>query len=107
MSHTKTRMQKAWTIEEVAFNIPGLSIDCFIPLAELCFGDMSDASEYSQEGQVKTAAMTDAAYWAKVGALERRDGLGHNVGLKRDVEKIYEKNRWDWTLIGIDLTYKM
>ncbi|KAL9994256.1 hypothetical protein Hdeb2414_s0015g00440701 [Helianthus debilis subsp. tardiflorus] len=86
MSHTKTRMQEAWTIEEVAFNVPGLSIDCFIPPAELRFGDVSDASEYSQEGRVKTAAMAAAAYRAKVGALERsRDGLGHNVGLKRDV----------------------
>ncbi|MCI91643.1 hypothetical protein A2U01_0112937, partial [Trifolium medium] len=23
MSHTKTRMEEAWTIEEVAFNVPG------------------------------------------------------------------------------------
>ncbi|GAB2269624.1 hypothetical protein Dimus_004549 [Dionaea muscipula] len=35
MSHTKTRMEEAWTIDEVAFNIPGLSTDCFIPPAEL------------------------------------------------------------------------
>ncbi|KAL1557916.1 hypothetical protein AAHA92_08448 [Salvia divinorum] len=35
MSHTKTRMEEAWTIEEVAFNVPGLSVDCFIPPAEL------------------------------------------------------------------------
>jgi hypothetical protein len=30
MSHTKTRMEEAWSIEEVAFNVPGLSTDCFI-----------------------------------------------------------------------------
>ncbi|XP_057782955.1 uncharacterized protein LOC131000853 [Salvia miltiorrhiza] len=35
MSHTKTRMEEAWTIEEVAFNVAGLSVDCFIPPAEL------------------------------------------------------------------------
>ncbi|CAM8998586.1 unnamed protein product [Rhodiola kirilowii] len=35
MSHTKTRMEEAWTIEEVAFNVQGLSMDCFIPPAEL------------------------------------------------------------------------
>lgn len=35
MSHTKTRMEEAWTIEEVAFNVPGLSVECFIPPAEL------------------------------------------------------------------------
>ncbi|MFS7914814.1 hypothetical protein Hanom_Chr02g00157941 [Helianthus anomalus] len=86
MSHTKTCMQEAWTIEEVAFNVHGLSIDCFIPPAELRFGDVSVASEFSQEGRVKTAAMAAATYRAKVGALERsRDGLGHKVGLKRDV----------------------
>ncbi|KAJ6302557.1 hypothetical protein OIU77_016619 [Salix suchowensis] len=31
MSHTKTKMEEAWTIEEVAFNVPGLSVDCFHP----------------------------------------------------------------------------
>ncbi|KAM7520962.1 hypothetical protein LguiB_019924 [Lonicera macranthoides] len=35
MSHTKTRMEEEWTIEEVAFNVPGLSVDCFIPPGEL------------------------------------------------------------------------
>lgn len=35
MSHSKTRMEEAWTIEEVAFNVPGLSMDCFIPPADL------------------------------------------------------------------------
>ncbi|KAF3446580.1 hypothetical protein FNV43_RR11760 [Rhamnella rubrinervis] len=43
MSHTKTRMEEAWTIEEVAFNVPGLSMDCFIPPAELRFASMSEA----------------------------------------------------------------
>lgn len=38
MSHTKTTMEEAWTIEEVAFNVPGLSVDCFIPPAELRAG---------------------------------------------------------------------
>lgn len=35
MSHSKTRLEETWTIEEVAFNIPGLSMDCFIPPADL------------------------------------------------------------------------
>ncbi|KAE8707608.1 hypothetical protein F3Y22_tig00110383pilonHSYRG00404 [Hibiscus syriacus] len=38
MSHTKTRMEETWTIEEVAFNIPGLSVDCFIPPGDLSPG---------------------------------------------------------------------
>jgi len=35
MSHTKTRMEEAWTIQEAAFNVPGLSTDCFIPPADV------------------------------------------------------------------------
>lgn len=35
MSHTKTRMEEMWVIEEVAFNVPGLSADCFIPPSEI------------------------------------------------------------------------
>jgi hypothetical protein len=34
-SHSRTRMEEAWTIEEVDFNIKGLSIDCFLPPADL------------------------------------------------------------------------
>ncbi|KAM1895017.1 hypothetical protein ACFX13_043849 [Malus domestica] len=37
MSHTKTRMEEAWIAEEVAFKVRGLSMDCFIPPAELRF----------------------------------------------------------------------
>ncbi|GFP92719.1 hypothetical protein PHJA_001416100 [Phtheirospermum japonicum] len=73
MSHTKTRMEEAWTIEEVAFNIPGLSLDCFIPPAELRFGSISEASELPQEERIKTA-IAAAAYRAKVAALGRSHG---------------------------------
>ncbi|WOK92331.1 hypothetical protein Cni_G01022 [Canna indica] len=48
MSHTKTRMEEAWTIEEVAFNVPGLSVDCFIPPAEIRRNSISGACELSQ-----------------------------------------------------------
>ncbi|RYR54877.1 hypothetical protein HN51_016951 [Arachis hypogaea] len=41
MSHTKTKMEEAWTIEEVAFNVPGLSVDCFIPPVDLRTGSVS------------------------------------------------------------------
>lgn len=26
-----TRLEESWTIDDVAFNVPGLSMDCFIP----------------------------------------------------------------------------
>ncbi|KAI4339824.1 hypothetical protein MLD38_024724 [Melastoma candidum] len=45
MSHSKTRMEEAWTIEEVAFNVPGLSIDCFIPPAEIRLSSVTKACE--------------------------------------------------------------
>ena len=34
-SHSRTRMEEVWTIEEVDFNIKGLSKDCFLPPADL------------------------------------------------------------------------
>ncbi|PHT82134.1 hypothetical protein T459_15149 [Capsicum annuum] len=33
--HTRTRMEEVWTIEEVDFNIKGLSLDCFLPPSDL------------------------------------------------------------------------
>ncbi|KAH7652453.1 hypothetical protein IHE45_19G018400 [Dioscorea alata] len=54
MSHTKTRMEEAWTIEEVAFNVPGLSMDCFIPPADIRCGLISETSELPQRDRGKT-----------------------------------------------------
>ncbi|XP_057523110.1 uncharacterized protein LOC130802988 [Amaranthus tricolor] len=34
-SHSRTRMEEIWSIEEVDFNIKGLSTDCFLPPADL------------------------------------------------------------------------
>lgn len=34
-SHSRTRMEERWTIEEVDFNIKGLSTDCFLPPGDL------------------------------------------------------------------------
>lgn len=73
MSHTKTKMEEAWTIEEVAFNVPGLSIDCFIPPSELRFASVSEASELPQGQRMKskTAAAAAAAYHAKVAQFQK------------------------------------
>lgn len=56
MSHTRTRMEEAWVIEEVAFNVPGLSLDCFIPPAEVRLASISESFEFSQGPRVKTTA---------------------------------------------------
>ncbi|XVF64154.1 hypothetical protein PTKIN_Ptkin09bG0144900 [Pterospermum kingtungense] len=70
MSHTRTRMEEAWAIEEVAFNVPGLSMDCFIPPAEIRLASISEACEFSQGPRVKTT-VSAAPYRAKVGRLDR------------------------------------
>ncbi|KAL6961900.1 hypothetical protein U1Q18_004042 [Sarracenia purpurea var. burkii] len=70
MSHTKTRMEEAWTIEEVAFNVPGLSVDCFIPPADLRSGSIREACEIPQDEMGKSAIVL-ASHRAKVAALEK------------------------------------
>ncbi|KAF7830996.1 uncharacterized protein G2W53_013329 [Senna tora] len=34
-AHSRTRMEEVWEIEEVGFNIKGLSMDCFLPPSDL------------------------------------------------------------------------
>ncbi|KAI3458617.1 hypothetical protein Pfo_015280 [Paulownia fortunei] len=34
-NHTRTRMEEVWSVEEVDFNIKGLSTDCFLPPGDL------------------------------------------------------------------------
>ncbi|CAK9162262.1 unnamed protein product [Ilex paraguariensis] len=70
LSHTKTRMEEAWSIEEVAFNVPGLSLDCFIPPADLRSGSISETCELPHEERGKSA-ISLAAHRARVAALEK------------------------------------
>ncbi|RWW03112.1 hypothetical protein GW17_00033759 [Ensete ventricosum] len=68
MSHTKTRMEEAWTIEEVAFNVPGLSADCFIPPADIRRGgSVSETCELPQGERSKTSISNRA----KVAAFDK------------------------------------
>ncbi|WOL17653.1 hypothetical protein Cni_G26446 [Canna indica] len=66
MSHTKTRMEEAWTIEEVAFNVPGLSADCFIPPADIRRGSISETCELPRGERTKAGIINRA----KVAAVE-------------------------------------
>uniref|UniRef100_A0A7N1A108 Uncharacterized protein n=1 Tax=Kalanchoe fedtschenkoi TaxID=63787 RepID=A0A7N1A108_KALFE len=43
--HSRTRMEESWTIEEVDFNIVGLSIDCFLPPGDLRKAEEGDVAE--------------------------------------------------------------
>ncbi|KAL4588654.1 hypothetical protein LXL04_001546 [Taraxacum kok-saghyz] len=72
MSHTKTRMEEAWSIEEVAFNVPGLSMDCFIPPADLKSGSVCDTSQLPEDERGNpnsNSAIVVSGHRAKVAAL--------------------------------------
>ncbi|XP_047969591.1 uncharacterized protein LOC125213218 [Salvia hispanica] len=43
--HTRTRMEEVWSVEEVDFNIKGLSMDCFLPPADLKKEDEDEEDE--------------------------------------------------------------
>eukprot|EP00252_Welwitschia_mirabilis_P005250 TRINITY_DN15744_c0_g3_i2.p1 TRINITY_DN15744_c0_g3~~TRINITY_DN15744_c0_g3_i2.p1 ORF type:complete len:195 (+),score=27.47 TRINITY_DN15744_c0_g3_i2:125-709(+) len=75
MSHTKTRMEEVWTIEEVAFNVPGLSMDCFIPPADVTSGSVSEASEFPR-GRDKSIALGNKS---KVASIERPQEKADNI----------------------------
>lgn len=48
-SHSRTKMEEIWEIEEVEFNIKGLSIDCFLPPSDLKKEDQQGCGmEYSK-----------------------------------------------------------
>ncbi|KAL3505079.1 hypothetical protein ACH5RR_034920 [Cinchona calisaya] len=87
MSHTKTRMEEAWTIEEVAFNVPGLSGECFIPPAEIRSSSLSGTCEFPREERVRTTVTAAAAsYRAKVAALDKsHESSINNIVLKMDI----------------------
>ncbi|EHA8588503.1 hypothetical protein COCNU_scaffold005510G000020 [Cocos nucifera] len=34
-NHSRTRMEEMWRIDDIVFNVPGLSMDCFIPPTEV------------------------------------------------------------------------
>lgn len=83
MSHTKTRMEEAWSIEEVAFNVPGLSMDCFIPPTDIKSGSISETVELLHTGKSKAGLLP--CHGAKVAALEKADGnVAWSGALQRD-----------------------
>ncbi|KAJ0458396.1 hypothetical protein HanPI659440_Chr15g0616961 [Helianthus annuus] len=44
-NHSRTKMEEVWTIEELDFNIKGLSMDCFLPPSDLIKGADHEASD--------------------------------------------------------------
>jgi hypothetical protein len=67
MSHKRTRMEEAWSIEEVVFNVPGLSKDCFLPPA--------DIKPESVDESYRVKAAPPPGHSARVAALDKaQDG---------------------------------
>nr|CAB3458488.1 unnamed protein product [Digitaria exilis] len=84
MSHTKTRMEEAWSIEEVAFNVPGLSVDCFIPPADIRSGSVGEACELPSQSHGERARV-GAVHPSRVAAVERAHANGHAHGANAGV----------------------
>ncbi|KAL6894682.1 hypothetical protein ACP4OV_008780 [Aristida adscensionis] len=83
MSHTKTRMEEAWTIEEAAFNVPGLSTDCFIPPADIRGGSAGEPCELPPRAE---RAKAGAVHPARVAAVEpRRIAAGNKIHWRVEV----------------------
>ncbi|XP_050148749.1 uncharacterized protein LOC126623784 [Malus sylvestris] len=55
--HSRTRMEEAWEIEEVDFNIKGLSMDCFLPP-----GDLKKEEEEGKQGAMVASAHSNLLY---------------------------------------------
>ncbi|WOL01687.1 hypothetical protein Cni_G10404 [Canna indica] len=75
MSHSKTRMEEEWAIEEVAFNVPGLSMDCFIPPADIRSGSIGETCELPQGEKRKTSI----GHRAKVAAVEKPEDMRDKI----------------------------
>ncbi|KAJ3673930.1 hypothetical protein LUZ60_005922 [Juncus effusus] len=71
MSHTRTRMEETWTIDEVAFNVHGLSVDCFIPPADIKSGIVVEACEELQTTEKGKFTGSLIGRRVKVAAFER------------------------------------
>ncbi|KAK4759999.1 hypothetical protein SAY87_023130 [Trapa incisa] len=74
---SRTRMEEAWNIEEVEFNIKGLTMDCFLPPADL----KEDEHEGYYDGVTSTHPTINAF---KVGPVDiRRSGSTRSNGGSR------------------------
>ncbi len=54
-THSRTRMEEVWQVEEVDFNVKGLSIDCFLPPS-----DLKSEQEKEEEAECGGVAASNA-----------------------------------------------
>ena len=83
MSHTKTIMKEAWTIDEVGFNVGGLLIDCFIPPISL--RTSYSVSLQTSSGWKSKELTSSTVHWvSKVVALKK----SHNYNIDNMIWKM-------------------
>lgn len=57
-TRTRTRMEEVWSIEEVDFNVKGLSTDCFLPPADSTKEDQECDCDAADNGGLRYKAST-------------------------------------------------
>ncbi|MCO5584125.1 hypothetical protein L7F22_038048 [Adiantum nelumboides] len=71
MSHTKTRLEEEWTIDEVAFDVPGLSTELFIPPADIRSPASSMLGEFHELPREERGGIRFSLSKSKVAALDK------------------------------------
>eukprot|EP00250_Pteridium_aquilinum_P018126 c23958_g2_i2 orf=647-1987(+) len=71
MSHTKTRLEEEWIIDEVAFDVPGLSSELFIPPADIRIPARDAFDEFRELPREEKGRTKCSLNKSKVVALEK------------------------------------
>ncbi|KAI7757114.1 hypothetical protein M8C21_021050 [Ambrosia artemisiifolia] len=78
-NHSRTKMEEVWTIEELDFNIKGLSMDCFLPPSDLINGfDHEDGDVAVSDTKSARLATKSRGSYPKIGVSKVVD-LNPNV----------------------------
>ncbi|KAH0979658.1 hypothetical protein GBA52_006835 [Prunus armeniaca] len=80
-THSRTRMEEVWEIEEVDFNIKGLSMDCFLPP-----GDLKKEEEEAKCGANAMVISAHSKMPFKIRSASWRISASKVVALDDDVE---------------------
>ncbi|WOL14969.1 hypothetical protein Cni_G23750 [Canna indica] len=70
--HTRTRMEETWTVEEVDFNVWGLSTECFLPPADL--KEEKEGGDFGGGGGLVAAKSVRPPFRVRPGPIAARIG---------------------------------
>ncbi|KAG6473362.1 hypothetical protein ZIOFF_067277 [Zingiber officinale] len=104
MSHTKTRMEEVWTIEEVSFNVPGLSVDCFIPPAEIRRHSISGACDQPQAERIRSrSSIGSRSRVAAIPAEKLQDPSDNKIVFRIEVPQRHALKQGSDRFLGTDV----